>query len=168
MDGAAIRLMNKARSQIKCPKCNAKMVRRGRAGRTAAFRNLAALELPADFPIPMCIRCRHEFLDQEAWEALRPLHEAAYRRVLTRRIQAAISELGKVTSQKRLEQLLGLSQGYLSRLLHGAGVPSPELVSNLAILANDPQTRLRELERYWGEAETLDGFAFAAMLKAEP
>ena len=52
--------------------------------------------------------------------------------------------------------LLGLSQGYLSRLRSGGGNPSPELVSNLALLAQDPKTRLSELERYWAEP-TLDG-----------
>ena len=52
-------------------------------------------------------------------------------------------------SQRRLELLIGLSQGYLSRLRIGAGNPSAELVSHLAMLAHDPKTRLAELERYW-------------------
>ena len=56
-------------------------------------------------------------------------------------------------SQRQLERLLGLSQGYLSRLRSGAGNPSPELVSHLALLAKDPSTRLSELQRYWAEPE---------------
>jgi len=52
-------------------------------------------------------------------------------------------------SQRRLELLIGQSQGYLSRLRIGAGNPSAELVSHLAMLAHDPKTRLAELERYW-------------------
>jgi transcriptional regulator with XRE-family HTH domain len=52
-------------------------------------------------------------------------------------------------SQRKLELLLGLSQGYLSRLRAGKGAPSPELVSHLALIAHDPKVRLLELERYW-------------------
>jgi len=45
--------------------------------------------------------------------------------------------------------MIGLSQGCLSLLRIGAGNPSAELVSPLAMLANDPKTRLAALERYW-------------------
>ncbi len=54
-------------------------------------------------------------------------------------------------SQRALERLLGVSQGYLSRLRasHGAAVPSAALVAALALLANDPGRRLDELQDYW-------------------
>ena len=47
-----------------------------------------------------------------------------------------------------MDRLLDLSQGYLSRLRAGDGVPSAILVSLLALLGNEP-TRLEELARYW-------------------
>ena len=50
-----------------------------------------------------------------------------------------------------LENHLGLSQGYPSRLKAGAGTPSPALVLLLQLLALDPISRLREMERIWGE-----------------
>lgn len=137
-----------------CPKCGAKKVRRrARPGRTTPFRNMQALAVPEDFGIPTCGRCHHEFLDDETSAALQPLLQAAYQRALQRRVRQAIDAVTRYTSQRRLEQLLGLSQGYLSRLRAGAGTPSPELVSNLALIARDPPTRLRELERYWGEPD---------------
>jgi len=45
-----------------------------------------------------------------------------------------------------------LEQGYLSRIRIGAGSPSEELVSHLAMLAHDPKNRLAERERYWAVA----------------
>lgn len=69
------------------------------------------------------------------------------------RVRRAIDKLMEYTSQRQLEQLLGLSQGYLSRLRSGAGNPSPELVSHLALIAMDPSAHLTELRRYWAEYE---------------
>lgn len=126
---------------------------RARPGRTAPYRNMPALTLPEDFPIPTCGRCHHEFVDEATGKALQPVLQQAYQQVLQRRVRRAIDAVTCYTSQRRLEQLLGLSQGYLSRLRAGAGTPSPELVSNLALIAQDPPNRLRELERYWGEPD---------------
>jgi hypothetical protein len=55
-------------------------------------------------------------------------------------------------SKRRLELLLGLSQGYLSRLRSGSGNPSPTLVYTHVILALDPATRLAELEKFQADA----------------
>jgi transcriptional regulator with XRE-family HTH domain len=51
--------------------------------------------------------------------------------------------------QRRLEELLGLSRGYISKLRAGDRNPSPELVSDLALIARDPEGRLQELESLW-------------------
>jgi hypothetical protein len=115
---------------------------------------MAALAIPDDFPIPTCSRCRTEVLDAETRAALAPILGEEYRRALRRRVRRAIDTLSQHISQRRLELLLGLSQGYLSRLRSGAGNPSPELVSHLALIAKDPAVRLLELERYWAEPTT--------------
>ena len=47
-----------------------------------------------------------------------------------------------------MDSLVDLSQGYLSRLLAGNGIPSAALVSLVALLAAEP-ARLEELKRYW-------------------
>ena len=53
-------------------------------------------------------------------------------------------------SQRRLEKLLGLSQGYLSRLRRSdRAMPSRLLVSALAQLAVDPVRRIQELIEFW-------------------
>jgi hypothetical protein len=140
---------------------------RKRPGRTLAYRTLPALPLPEDVALPSCSRCKAEFLDKPAREALAPLLAQLYAAELRRRIQNAIVALTPVVSQRRMEDLLGLSAGYLSRLKAGAGTPSPALVLLLQQLAIDPITRLREMERIWGEpilAEPSDGSATRADL----
>lgn len=124
---------------------------RARPGRSIRYRNLGVLPLPADVAVPTCVRCRYEFIDPETRARLEPLLHEEYRRALQGRVRLSIDALMRHTSQRKLEILLGLSQGYLSRLRSGAGHPSPELVSHLALLAQDPAKRLAELERYWAE-----------------
>ena len=68
---------------------------------------------------------------------------------LRTRARVAVDILSHHISQRKLEHLLQLSQGYLSRLRAGVSNPSAELVANLAMLCQDPPTRLLELERFW-------------------
>ncbi len=110
---------------------------------------MPTLAIPQDVVIPACGRCHSEYLDEESALALQPQLQAAYLDALRVRIRLAIDLLAEHISQRRLEQLLGLSQGYLSRLRAGAGNPSPELVSHLALLSQDPTQRLAELEHFW-------------------
>lgn len=146
--------MPDAEGQPGCSKCgHDKLTKVARAGRTIPFRNVPALPVPADFLIPTCARCRHEELDEGTVTEMQRILVSVYNRLLQRRVRKAIVSLSVHWSQARLEKLLGLSQGYLSRLKVGDAVPSPELVSNLASLALDPVCRLRELERYWGEPD---------------
>ena len=107
------------------------------------------MPIPDSFPIPTCSRCHAEFFDVRTTEALAPLLHERYPEQLRQRAKQAIDILMLHISQRRLELLIGQSQGYLSRLRIGAGNPSAELVSHLAMLAHDPKTRLAELERYW-------------------
>ena len=134
----------------KCLYCGGKTVRpRRRPGRTIEYKTIAALPLPADLMIPTCSRCRAEYLDAEAAQRLEGVLSALYLAELRRRAGEAIKALRQHISQRRLELRLGLSQGYLSRLLTDAGNPSPALVLLLAQLAQDPASRLSEVERFW-------------------
>ncbi|MFO0578670.1 MAG: hypothetical protein U1A78_32100 [Polyangia bacterium] len=117
---------------------------------------MPALEVPPSILLPRCPRCSHEWLDDAAQELLQRALHPVYEDVLKRRVRRAIDALcPRWISQRQLEQLLWLSQGYLSRLRAGSGVPSAELVSNLAVLALEPQRRLQELQDYWSEPEAL-------------
>lgn len=122
-------------------------------GRATKYRNLPEVKIPENFPLLTCQRCHTMFFDTETAKKLRPILHQQYVAELRRRIGKAIDVLCKCTSQRRLERVLGLSHGYLSRLRTGAGNPSAELVSNLALLAGDPQRRLAELQNYWSSSK---------------
>jgi hypothetical protein len=118
-------------------------------GRIARYRTLATVPIPRDLPIPTCSNCGAEWLDEETTKALDEALEVAYRAELRARAVQSIERINQHAAQRRVELLLGLSQGYLSKVRSGARAPSPELVSQLALLAGDPAARLRELEDYW-------------------
>ena len=131
-----------------CPCCGRHAVRpTAQPGRVCRYRH-TALTLPADLLVPTCRRCKHLHLSFESSPELAAALEATYRAELVQRVAAEITKLRRRLSQRKLEVAIDLSQGYLSRLLAGAGVPSAVLVSLLALLSSEP-TRLDELARYW-------------------
>ncbi len=132
----------------KCPCCGRHAVRPiAQPGRVCRYRN-TALTLPAELCVPTCRCCKHQILSFESAPGLGATLEATYRAELIRRAAVAITQLGRVCSQRKLEGLADLSQGYLSRLRAGDGVPSAALVSLMALLSAEP-TRIEELDRYW-------------------
>jgi len=131
-----------------CPRCGRHAVRpTAQPGRVCRYRN-TALTLPADLLVPTCRRCKHLLLSFDSTPELAAALEATYRAELVQRAAAEITRLRRRLSQRKLEVAIDLSQGYLSRLLSGAGVPSAVLVSLLALLGSEP-SRLDELARYW-------------------
>lgn len=136
-----------------CAHCGHRTVRpRAGAGRFRPYRMMPALALPADFPIPTCSRCCAEYIDGTTSGALSQVLHAAFETELRRRAREAVAEVCRYISQRRLEKLLGLSQGYLSRLHGEHGTPSTALVTLLALLAQEPPARLREVELSWTSA----------------
>lgn len=132
----------------KCPCCGHYAVRpKAQTGRTYRYRN-TALTLPADLQVPTCGRCKHVVLSFESLPELDATLEMTYRAELTRRGATEIARLSRACSQRKIEVILNLSQGYLSRLRAGEGVPSAALVSLMALLSAEP-LRLEELKRYW-------------------
>jgi len=132
----------------RCPKCGAKAVKpRNRPGRTMRYRNIGALPIPADFPIPTCGRCAAEYLSPATCDRLAPVllssYQAALRRTGAKLVPAATAKI----SQRRLEAVLGVSQGYLSRIKSQSGQPSSILVALLHLLA-EPGAAAK-LERFF-------------------
>lgn len=137
---------------FRCAECGIGTVRPlATPGRTMRHRTML-VSVPADLRIPTCDHCGAEWIDEEAALAIDQALEAEYRRLLLRMAGQSLETLTEHTSLRELEQLLGLSQGYLSKVRSGARNPSPELVGNLALLAADPKRRLRELHRLWESA----------------
>lgn len=134
----------------RCIRCGAKAVKpRTGPGRTTSYRMMPCLPIPNDLPIPTCGRCRSKYLDETTSSWLVTQLHAAFLDALRVRVQLATDILSQYISLRKLELLIGISQGYLSRLRAGVGNPSPELVAHLALLCHDPLSRLRELEQFW-------------------
>lgn len=131
--------------------CGLKMWPAG-PGQTVRYRNLGKVPLPPQVAVPTCPRCLVRWIDADTASTLEPLLRPVYEAALRQRARESIDVLMQHKSQRQIERLLGLSQGYLSRLRAGASTPSAELVSHLALLAREPATRLAELEGYWGVA----------------
>ncbi len=136
-----------------CCRCGAKAVsmHKGR-GRTTPYRTLPALELPTSLAVPRCQRCKSIFLEWNNATEVQSQLRALYTQSLRQRVRMAVDVLSRHIRQRRLELLLGLSQGYLSRLKAGAGNPSSELVCLLALLSLDPAL-LQTLERFWAQPD---------------
>ena len=154
--------MRVARSS--CAHCGRLAVRPfARPGRTMRYRTLLAFPVPVDCAIPTCSRCQSEYMDTDTMQRLDVQLAPLYERELTHRLQIALTEVLTVISQRKLELRLGLSQGYLSRLLTGAGRPSEPLLALLMLLACDPKARLMELERLAGAAVPMCELDFQRM-----
>lgn len=140
----------------RCPACGAAgaLKSTARKGRTAVFRGVT-VELPSSLRLTECAACHELLLDDDESDAYSQAVDAAYDTELTRRAQGALAKLEGVTSQRRLEQLLHLSHGYLSKVKSEAKAPSATLVGQLALLAADPSKRIAELEKFW----SVDGAA---------
>ena len=132
----------------KCPCCGHHTLRpTAKAHRVCRYR-LVVVTLPAGLLVPTCSRCKHTLLCFESVPQLAATLEAAYRAELVHRARVEITHLSQFYSQRKIERDLDLSQGYLSRLRAGDGVPSAALVSLMALLRADPH-RLEELNAYW-------------------
>lgn len=120
-------------------------------GRRMPFRNMSALLVPSTVAIPTCDACGNEWIDPKTADALDEALQGAYANELHKRLEAALDKILKTTEipQRKLEQLLGLSEGYLSRLRGRRGDASAQIVSVLALLAQDPKRRLKELDHLW-------------------
>ena len=118
-------------SPKRCVRCGARSVRNLiRPGLTNPYRMLPALPLPADLAIPTCRRCATQYIDPQTAEALVQALTLAFAKELRRRGGEAVDQICEYISQRRLELLVGLSQGYLCRLKAGKSTPSAALVTS--------------------------------------
>jgi DNA-binding transcriptional regulator YiaG len=142
--------MTKAKGKIAwpvtCADCGVGKIRPAtRAGRTSRYKTLV-LEVPADLSIPTCDNCGAEWIDPGTAAALDDALESAFEVAAHAQVEALLNELASEVTQRRMEAVLGLSQGYLSKLRSGTSTPSAMLLACLKLLARDPANRIQELE----------------------
>ncbi len=130
-----------------CPECGGEVIPTTKSGRKTRYYTMT-LSVPDDIAIPTCNNCGEEYSDAQTAKAVDESVAPLYDRRLREMAKAALEKLAKEIKQNRLENLLGLSEGYLSKLRSGAKTPSPELVVNLTLLAKHPG-QVDEVESFW-------------------
>ena len=131
----------------RCYECGGSVVLKTGEGRTMAYRNIPALEIPSTLAIPTCAACGEEFYNEELTEELEQALSKRYAEEVHRRVVEALDTLAPEVSQQSLENILGLSQGYLSKVRKKK--TSPMIASLLLLLADDPQKNVKRLEDAW-------------------
>ena len=120
------------------------------------FRNMSAVAVPSSLAIPTCGHCGNQWIGPKTAEALDEALQDAYAEALHQRLEAALATITSAeVTQRRLEQVLGLSLGYLSRVRAKRGDASAQLVSTLVLIAEDPKRRLSALDRAWQPTVTV-------------
>jgi hypothetical protein len=132
-----------------CAECGRREVeRRAVMGRTSPYKNFPALPVPEDLAIPTCGNCGAEWIGARDAERIDAALAEAAADALSRLAREALEILVDGVTQRQLEERLGLSPGYLSKVKRGHEIPSAPLVSALVLLAVRP-ARLEELENVW-------------------
>jgi hypothetical protein len=142
--------MTKAKGKIAwpvtCADCGVGKIRpAARAGRTTRYKTLV-LAIPADLAIPTCDNCGAEWIDAATAAALDNALEFAFGVEAQAQAAMLLDEMAGEVTQRRMEAVLGLSQGYLSKVRSGTSAPSAMLLACLRLLARHPANRIRELE----------------------
>jgi hypothetical protein len=129
-----------------CTKCgNSAVSPIARPGRFTRFLHMA-IQIPEGVLLAECRRCHHLFLTPSA--ALLADLRQAYLGSLRERTRQTLESLDGILSGRKLEELLGLSQGYLCRVKNGHGQPSAVLCALLHLLEREPRL-LSVLAEYW-------------------
>ena len=111
---------------------------------------MAVYKVPANVEIPTCQECGAEWIDERTAKILDEALEKVYETRLRERLDLALEKIlgEQEVSQARVERVLGLSPGYLSKLKGERRNPSPALVAALAGLLPDPGQRINQIEKF--------------------
>lgn len=131
---------------MKCHACfQGEVVPMTGAGRTTRYKAIRNLMIPEDLVMATCNHCGERWFSPADAKRIDAALELLYRQELMRRVRAV---LPAPKDADRVEQDLGLSRGYLSRLRKGGKAPSEALVALLALIRQQPQT-LVQVEEFW-------------------
>jgi hypothetical protein len=137
----------------KCPHCQRLGVRpRTGTGRTIAYRVFTDLALPDDALIATCGKCGATYFDAATIAALGPTLKNQYNKRLLELARVALRKIKPHLSHRRLERLVSVSQGYLSRVQTKPVCVSAPLVALLMLIAESPVAQLAVLRRGWASA----------------
>lgn len=131
---------------MKCHNCHKGTVNLlARPGRTAPYKSIPNLPVPADLEIRTCDHCGEEWITPEDATRINAALDLVYQHELLSRLRAVLPDAKEAS---RIERDLGLSRGYLSRLRKTTRPPTEALLAILALFRQHPST-LRQVEAFW-------------------
>lgn len=132
----------------KCAACGVGTVAPvARPGRVWRYKQID-VAVPADLVVRTCDNCGEEYIHASEAKAFDEAMEPIYRETVREKLMAALVALEPVAPMTRIERILPVSEGYLSKLKLGRAEASPQIVSALCMLATSPQS-LETLEALW-------------------
>ena len=140
--------MKKIENGVACYFCGEGTIApRNLRGSVLQYRDEREIPVEGDVLVPTCDACGESLMDDEVSAALDAVLEPTYRRLRGERLR---NELGRALSALRitqadLERLLGLSPGYVSKLIKGKRVAETSLYRFVHLLNANPQFGLRAL-----------------------
>ena len=134
---------------FKCPECGGSVRPYREAGRMRRYYTMR-LEVPESIAVPTCDKCKEEWIDKKTGDAIDEALDKVYRASLREKARNAVAAISPHVKQFELEEMLGVSVGYLSKVKAGTKDVSPRFVALLSLIANSPSARLSELASVWG------------------
>ena len=126
-------------------------------GRTFAFRDERALELTQSIVLPVCTVCDEIRESESNAAALDALLEQTYHArhaAIANNLLRRLLDLG--WRQSEIEQAMGLSTGYLSKVLRGEKSLATSTLRLLIHLALHPRGTLQDLAQFFPQVRELE------------
>lgn len=158
-----------------CARCEVGEVRPvSQAGRRWNYRTIPDLQLASGIEIPTCSHCGERWINSTRRKALESALEAEFKETVFQKASRAIEALRGMHRQRNVERLLGLSGGYLSKIVGRDRDPSPTLTAALMLLSANAE-RFEELRELWSTqpaedttpSRSVDRISFAVEPKFE-
>ncbi len=131
-----------------CFSCDEGTIALGNArGLVARYRDEREVPIDVDLLVRLCDHCGEMLLDADAAARLDAVLEPSYRRLKVRRVMEEVEGIRAALgiSQRDLERLIGVSDGYISKLLHGRRVPKATTLRLLHLIRADPHAAVRRI-----------------------
>jgi len=126
---------------------------RAEPGRIVTHHGLR-FEIPATVAIPTCNNCGERFYNDDVAKRVDMALDEELQARRLRVIRRAVTELERLTTRSRIERLLDISPGYLSKLMNGKKPATHRMAVLLDTLAQEPGKNLDRTIRVFEADET--------------
>jgi hypothetical protein len=120
---------------------------RNARGQVVGYKDERAVEIDRDVEVLLCDHCGEMLLNADSAARLDAVLEPGYRRLRVRRVLEEVAGIRAALdiSQRDLERLIGVSDGYISKLRHGRRVPDATTLRLLHLINADPHAAVQRI-----------------------